>query len=118
MTTQTETREALLVQRLIRETCRRAHDTPVLEVKIAAAKCAGLDEGLVRFYWDRYAADTVCQGAHITYRRVPFIQECPYCGYTFASRKQNVPCPRCRAGHTATLMGDDCAIVEDLTLAA
>ena len=118
MEAQIKSREAALVRRLIETTCQQAKGKPVLEVKIAAAKCSGLDEGLVRFYWDQYAPDTVCQGAHIIYREVPFIQKCPYCGHTFASRKQNAPCPKCRAGHTATLVGDDCAIVEDVTLAA
>jgi Zn finger protein HypA/HybF involved in hydrogenase expression len=113
----TKTREALLVQRLIKDTCERAEGKPVLAVKIAAAKCSGLDEGLVHFYWDQYAPETVCQGAHIDYREVPFIQKCSYCGHTFASRKQNAPCPKCHSEHTATLIGDDCAIVEEITTA-
>ena len=117
MEAKTEPRESLLVKRLIEEACEKASNKPVLEVKIAAAKCAGLDERLVRFYWDQHAYDTVCQGAVIKYRTVPFIQKCPYCGYTFASRKQNVPCPRCHAEHTATLIGDDCAVVEDVATA-
>ncbi len=117
MAAKVEEREAVLVKRLIDEACEKAKGKPVLEVKIAAAKCSGLDEGLVRFYWDQYAADTICQGAHIRYRAVPFIQKCPYCGYTFASNKQNAPCPNCHAEHTATLIGNDCAIVEEVATA-
>ncbi len=110
--------EALLVKRLIRQACEKAHGKPILEVKIVAAKCANVDEGLLRFYWDQYAADTVCHGARIKFQEVPFIQKCPYCGHVFGSKKQNVPCPKCRAEHTATLIGDECALVENLALAA
>jgi len=117
METKVADREAELVKRLINEACQKAKGKPILEAKIAAAKCSGLNEGLVRFYWDQYAVDTVCQGAHIYYRTVPFIQKCPYCGHTFASNKQNVPCPNCHAEHTATLVGDDCAIVEEVVTA-
>ncbi len=110
--------ELQVVKRLIADACARAGGQPVLEVTIAGAACSHLEEGLLRFYWDQYAAGTVCHGARIFYRQVPFIQQCPYCGYKFAARKQNAACPQCRAEHTATLVGDDCAIVEGLTLAA
>ena len=114
----TQIHESHTVKRLIADACAQAKGKPVLEVKIAAAKCSHLDEGLVRFYWDQHAVDTVCQGARIAFRKVPFIQQCPYCGHKFAARKQNARCPRCRAEHTATLLGDECAIVEDVIAAA
>ncbi len=105
-------REAGLVKRLIEQACAQAKGNPILNVRIMAARCAGVDEGLLRFYWDQYAPGTVCHGAKITFEQVPFIQKCPSCGYVFPAKKQNVPCPNCNARHTATLMGDECALVE------
>ncbi len=110
--------EALLVKRLIRQACEKAKGKPILEVKIVAAKCANVDEGLLRFYWDQYAAGTVCHGARIKFQQVPFIQKCPYCGHVFGAKKQNAACPKCRAEHTATLVGDECALIDDIAVAA
>ena len=111
-------REAKLVKRLIEQACEQAKGNPILDIKVIAAKCAGVDEGLLRFYWDQYAPGTVCHGAKIEFERVPFLQKCPSCGYIFPSKKQNVSCPKCSARHTATLMGDECAIVEVKSVAA
>ena len=101
-----------LVRRLIQMACEQAGGKPVLEVWIAAAPCAELQEGEAHFYWDQLAANTVCHGAKLHVRLVNFVQKCPQCGHIFPSKKQNVPCPRCGAAHTATLMGADCALVE------
>ncbi len=107
-------RTEFLVRKLIDQACQQAHGKPVLEVWIAAAKCAQLDEGHLRFAWDQQAAGTPCHGARIHYREVPFIQKCTHCGHVFAAEKQNAPCPVCHTRHTATLLGEECAIIERL----
>jgi len=105
-------RRERLFRKLVKMACEQAGSKPVLEVWIAAAPCAELDEGDARFYWDQAAAGTVCQGAKLHVRQVHFVQKCPECGHVFPAKKQNVPCPKCGAPHTATLMGEDCVLVE------
>ncbi len=107
-------RQETIVRRLIQWACEKAQGKPVLEVWIAAAKCAQLDEGNLRFYWDKHAAGTPCHGAKLHIRQVAFLQKCPLCGHIFPAKHQDAPCPACGARHTGTLMGEECVIIERL----
>lgn len=103
-----------LAERLIREALQQGGGKPVLEIHIAVARCSQVNPEMLRFYLDQAAVGTACQGARIYLREVPFIQECPSCGTRFAARTQHAACPACRTQHTATLLGDDCALVESV----
>lgn len=107
-------RHERIVQRLVSQACEQAHGKPILEVWLAAASCVELDERNLRFYWDKWAADTPCHGAKIHIRQVNYIQKCPQCGHTYPAQNPHTPCPECNAQHTATLVGEDCVLIEDI----
>lgn len=105
-------RQERVVRQLVSAACEQAGGKPVLEVWVAAAPCAELDEPNLRFYWDKWAAGTPCHGAKLHVRMVNFVQKCPQCGHVFPAKNQHEPCPNCGAQHTATLMGEDCVLIE------
>ncbi len=108
--------EERLARQLVQEALAQCQGKPVLAVYLAVARCSQADLGALRFYWDQAAVGTPCQGARVYLREVPFVQECPNCRHRFAAKRQHAACPNCRAEHTATLMGDECALVEQVTV--
>ncbi len=107
-------RQEQVVRQLVSLACDQARGKPVLEVWVAMAPCAELDEPNLRFYWDKWAAGTPCHGAKLHVREVKFIHKCPQCGHVFPAQKLHTPCPKCDTKHTATLVGENCALIEEV----
>ncbi|HEY57563.1 MAG TPA: hydrogenase maturation nickel metallochaperone HypA [Anaerolineae bacterium] len=105
-------RHEQVVRQLVSQACEQANGKPVLEVWLAVALCAELDDKNLHFYWDKWAAGTPCHGAKLHVRQVKYIQECPQCGHIFPANDLHEPCPECNTRHSATLVGEDCVLLE------
>ena len=61
----------------------------------------------IQFYFDRYAAGTIAEGARIKVRRVEPKMRCASCGELFTRARFSFSCPACGGDGLATKIGTE-----------
>lgn len=79
----------------------------VLDLHIVIGQLASIVDDSVQFYWDIISAGTPCQGAHLTFQRVPATVQCNTCDQTFAFNLEVPSCPTCGSFSTHLISGEE-----------
>ena len=73
----------------------KAGATRINEINLVIGEMANVVDDSVQFYWEMIAKDTIAEGAHLNFRRIPAALHCDDCQQDVAMDRQNFVCPNC-----------------------
>jgi hydrogenase nickel incorporation protein HypA/HybF len=79
----------------------------VTDLHIVIGQLASIVDDSVQFYWDIISAGTTCEGAHLTFERIPATLTCAACNLTFAFDPNSLTCPTCGSADAKLITGEE-----------
>ena len=83
----------------------RARRVTSLNLTIGALS-SYVDES-IQFYWDIISRGTICEGARLSFHRIPAELVCLNCGKSYTMNTELQPCPECHSSQVKIASGDD-----------
>lgn len=106
--------ELAVTQAALEIALRHAHAAQaarITRIHFVVGQLATIVDDSVQFYWDAIAADTIAQGAQLSFERIPATMRCYACGATFLlNAQQDFRCPSCADPDVGVQGGDELRI--------
>ncbi len=102
--------ELAITQNMVEIALSAAGNRRVSGITIVLGEFSGVVEDSVRFCFDAVSADTLAEGATLTFRRVPARIRCAQCGFEFELEDGNWACAQCRNLGGQVMQGRECYI--------
>ncbi len=81
--------------------------TRITELHIVIGQLASIVDDSVQFYWDIISKDSLAEGAHLDFRRVPAEMLCLSCKQRYAPTKEELACPNCGSIAVKIVAGEE-----------
>lgn len=106
--------ELAVTQSALEIALRHAHAagaTRITRIHFVVGQLATIVDDSVQFYWDAVAAETIAEGAKLTFARTPATMRCYACNAVFLlSEQQDFTCPTCASPDVGVQGGDELRI--------
>ncbi len=79
----------------------------IVRLNIVLGEFSSIVDESVQFYWDIVSADTIAEGAELSFERVPGTLRCLACGHEFPLGGDFYTCPACGEAEVVVAGGDD-----------
>ena len=86
---------------------QQANAKRVTELNLAIGDLSSYVDHSIQFYWDAMSQNTLCEGAKLSFHRIPALMECLNCGNNYELEHELAPCPQCGSGRVKVAAGDD-----------
>jgi hydrogenase nickel incorporation protein HypA/HybF len=86
---------------------QEAGATRITDLHLVIGQLATLVDDSIQFYWDIIAKDTLAEGAHLDFKRVPAEFLCLDCGERYAPGEEILACPKCQSLRVKIIAGDE-----------
>ena len=81
--------------------------TRVTDLYLVIGQLSSIMDESVQFYWDIIAKDTLAEGGHLHFKRIPAEFTCLDCGTKYALSDEILTCPQCRSVHVKVTAGEE-----------
>ena len=102
--------ELAITQNIVDIALKSASNRRIKGITIVLGEISGIVEDSVRFCFDIVAADTVAQGAALTFNKVPAHVRCSRCAFEFKLDNGDWACPQCQNLGGQVMQGRECYI--------
>lgn len=85
----------------------KAQATRVTDIYLVIGQLSSIVDDSVEFYWNIIAKDTLCEDAHLHFKRLPAELICLECGHQYQLNHELMPCPNCGSPRIRVLSGDE-----------
>ena len=89
------------------EHARKADASKVTGINLIIGQLSSLVDDSIQFYWDTISEDTICQGAKLTFTRIPAVLQCQDCQNEFSIAEEVKPCPICGSYRSIIIHGEE-----------
>jgi len=86
---------------------KSAEARQVTALHLVIGDLASIIDDSVQFYWDIIAKDTIAEGAHLNFRRIPIQMQCLSCQVQFFPKDNDFTCPDCASIRVKILSGEE-----------
>ena len=81
--------------------------TRVTDLYLVIGQLSSILDDSVQFYWDFIAKDTLAEGAHLHFKRIPAEFTCLDCDTRYVPGDENLVCPECGSVHVKVTAGEE-----------
>jgi hydrogenase nickel incorporation protein HypA/HybF len=86
---------------------KQAGASKVTKINIVIGRLSSIVDDSVQFYWDFISKDTICQGAQLSFIRIPARLLCLECGTEYTLNAELSACPKCESAQVKILTGEE-----------
>lgn len=89
------------------EHAKRANAKQVTQLHLVIGNLSSIVDDSVQFYWDTISQGTMCEGAQLSFERIPARLTCQECGTTYTLDSELTLCPQCNSGRVKIVSGEE-----------
>lgn len=79
----------------------------ITALHLVVGQMASIVDDSVQFYWDFVAKDTIAEGAHLSFRRIPAELQCQDCLKRYGLNGEILACPACGSTRIKIVAGEE-----------
>jgi hydrogenase nickel incorporation protein HypA/HybF len=85
----------------------QANATRITDLYLVIGQLSSVIDDSVQFYWDMISKDTIAEGAHLHFRRIPTKLLCLQCKGEYEPTEADLACPTCGSHKIQVIAGDE-----------
>jgi len=89
------------------ENARKADASKVTSINLVIGQLSSIVDDSIQFYWDTISEDTICQGAKLSFDRIPAVLKCQDCQKEFTIDQELTACPNCGSYRSLIIHGEE-----------
>ena len=89
------------------ENANKAQAVKVTGINLVIGQLSSIVDDSIQFYWDTISEDTICQGAKLSFNRIPAVLQCQDCKKEYSIAQELTPCPVCGSYRSVIIHGEE-----------